>query len=166
MNWAIIALAILAIIGSMMWMMPSPRQRAQAIFRQQAMRAGLQVQMTKLLFPRAIGEHAPEEFHCIAYRQGRNGHKIDKHYRPWHIFRLNAHANRGLPDGWCWGKGEDQLPEVQLARINTLVEAMPADVYSIESTPVAVSVYWNENGTPETVELIVRELKALAEERI
>jgi len=152
---------MLAIVGSMMWMMPSPRQRVQAILRQHAMRSGLQVQISNLLFPRAIGEHVADERHCTAYRLGRTKSCSASGYIPWHVFRLQAHANTGLPAGWCWGKGEGDFDADKLGLIAQMINAMPADVYSIESTPVAVSVYWNENGKQETVDQMKIEMQRL-----
>lgn len=144
-----------------MWMMPSPRQRVQAILRQHAMRSGLQVQMCKLLFPRAIGEHAAEELQCIAYRLGRTKANTRLGYYPWHIFKLEAHAQEGLPMGWSWGKGEGDLEAAELQCLSEVIAVMPDDVYSIESTPVAVSVYWHEKGKQETVDLLKAQLQRL-----
>lgn len=168
MNWVIIILIFLAIIGSMMWMMPSPRQRVQALLRQKAMRSGLQVQLTRTLFPRATGEAAPEEYECVAYRLGRPraNRRGQADTLPWHIFKVRNLANRGLPDGWCWSKGEGYFEGPQLELIAELIRELPADVYSIESTPVAVSVFWNEKGDLETVDLIHRQLSRMIEARI
>jgi hypothetical protein len=161
MNWIIITLVVLALIGSVTWVMPTPRQRLQAELRKQAMQRGLQVQLTRLLFPRGIGESTPEERPCIAYRlartpEYRNGKTPT---RPWHIFKIHSHATRGLPDGWCWSKGEDELDEQQLALITDLIRFLPGDTFSIESTPIAASIYWAESGDSSSVQLIQEQLK-------
>ena len=166
MNWVVIVLIILAIIGSMMWMMPSPRQQMQAILRQHAMRQGFQVQITRLLLPRALGEAFGEERNAVAYRLPRLSGKRDKRDggkepTPWQIFKLESHANDDLPSGWSWAKGEGLLPAQTLSLINALVEQLPEWVYGIESTPVSVSVYWEENGNQETVDLIKQQLQQL-----
>lgn len=169
MNWVVIALILLAIVGSMMWMMPSPRQRVQALLRQKAMRSGFQVQIARILLPRALGEAVADERDCVAYRLPRlSAGKDDRASRnvaaaliPWQIFQLQTHATDGLPAGWSWSKGEAQLNAEALTLIAELVEALPDDVYGLESTPVSVSVYWEERGTPETVELIQQLLNRL-----
>ena len=168
MNWVIIVLLLLSIVGSMLWMMPSPRQLAQAILRQKAVRLGLQVQMTRLLFPRAIGEATPDEQTCIAYRLPRTRElkKGRKDTVPWHIFKLKSHATSGLPEGWCWSKVEGYLDEAQLAVVADIVRQLPEDSFSLESTPVSASIYWWEKGTPESVELIHRLLTRMIEENI
>ena len=173
MNWFIIVLILLAIVGSMMWMMPSPRQRAQAILRQQAMRSGFQVQITRVLLPRALGEAVADERDCVAYRIPRlNSAKKTRSTSasntlvPWQIFRLPSHANEGLPSGWTWSKGEGQLQPTATQLIAELIEALPDDVYGLESTPVSASVYWEEHGTPESVELIQQQLTRLVDAAI
>ena len=169
MNWLIIVLILLAIVGSMMWMMPSPRQRAQAILRQHAMRQGLQVQISRVLFPRALGEAQAEERDCVAYRLGRVGRdaKVDPlHFEPWQIFKIATHATENLPEGWSWGKGEGRLSETSCRLIDSLIQALPDDVYGVESTPVNVSVLWRENGSQATVDEIQTQLQRLITEKV
>lgn len=166
MNWVIITIVCLSMLGSLLWLMPSPRQRAQAILRQHAMRSGLQVQMTKLLFPRAIGEHAGDERQCIAYRLGRTKTPISKTFCSWQVFRLVSHATTGLPEGWCWGRGEGALSDAQCALITEVLASLPADVYAVESTPVAVSVYWEERGSQQTVDQLLEALRGLTNEGV
>ncbi len=163
MNWLVIVLIMFAIMGSLLWVMPSPRQRVQALLRQRAMRAGLQVQLVRILLPRALGEALAEERHCVAYRllRGRNSARAQQ--PPWQIFQLPSHANVGLPDGWSWSKGENQLDPAALALIEELIPLLPKDVYGLESTPISVSVFWEERGTPETVVLIQTSLNRLLE---
>ncbi len=168
MNWVIIVLLLLSIVGSMLWMMPSPKQRKQAQLRQQAMRTGFQVQMTRMLFPRAIGESVPDEQSCIAYRLPRHaGERKNRQATiPWHVFRLDSHATTGLPEGWCWSKGEGYLQPPQLATLGEIIAELPGDAFSLESTPVAVSVYWWEEGTSDTVDNLHRLLQRLIDEHI
>lgn len=163
MNWLIIVLIVSAMVGSMMWMMPTPRQRVQALLRQCAMRAGLQVQLARMSLPRALGEAEPDERNCVAYRLPRRRKSGRAELVTWQIFQLQSHANVGLPEGWSWSQGEGQLSASALALIAELIQALPTDVYGLESTPINVSVYWEEQGTPETVELIRQLLNRLLE---
>ncbi|WP_207063141.1 hypothetical protein [Motiliproteus sp. SC1-56] len=165
MNWVFIVLILLAIVGSMMWMMPSPRQRAQALLRQKAMRLGIQVQISRLLFPRALGEAVADERDCTAYRLARTQDRRRGRQAPvpWQIFKVRSHANTGLPEGWSWGRGEGQLTSEQLALIAGLIEILPADVYALESTPVSAGVYWNEHGDLDTVDLVFENLEKMLE---
>tara|TARA_R110002167_G_scaffold6193_4_gene28181 strand:- start:1862 stop:2362 length:501 start_codon:yes stop_codon:yes gene_type:complete len=154
MNWFVIVLILLAIIGSMMWMMPSPRQRLQALLRQSAMRSGFQVQITRILLPRALGEATADARDCVAYRLPRVRPSGHSRQIPWQVFKLVSHANQGLAEGWSWAKGEGELDPEALEIVAELLRDLPGDVYGLESTPVSASVYWEERGTPETVALI------------
>lgn len=167
MNWVIIVLVLLSIVGSMMWMMPSPRQRQQAKLRQAAISSGFRVQLVKVKAPRAIGEAEAEERSMLAYRLPR--HNFDKADRarhvPWQIFRLNSHANTGLPEGWCWGKGEKQVDQF-LSAIIVLIEELPASVFAIDSSAGDLSVYWQESGNEKTVEEIKTAMSKLLELKV
>lgn len=168
MNWVIIVVIMLAIVGSMAWVMPSPRDRMQAMLRQKAMRRGLQVQISRLLFPRALGEAEAEERNCTAYRLARPKVLGQGRFEtlPWQIFRVQSHADTGLPPGWSWSKGERCLEDDQLALIAQVVEALPAAVYSLESTPLSVSVYWSEHGDLDVVDTLYEQLARLLEARL
>ncbi len=168
MNWVIIILLLLSIVGSMMWMMPSPKQKVQALLRQHAMRQGIQAQISRLLFPRAIGEAIADERDCIAYRLPRTNEirREQKKTIPWQVFKLDSHAINGLPEGWCWSKGEGQLVTEQLQLLAEILSLLPDDSYSLESTPVAVSVYWYENGETQSVELIKQLLQRMLDSNI
>lgn len=154
MKWAIIILIMMSLLGSMMWVMPSPRQRFLAKLRQQASKHGFQVQMVRMTPPRAAGQMKPETLTATAYRLPR--YNLEKAHRnnftEWQVFRQIAVANEGLPEGWCWGSGERCLNEQQLAVLNALIEQLPAGVSSVESTPVHISLYWDERGDENSLD--------------
>lgn len=154
MKWAIIVLIMMSLLGSMMWVMPSPRQRFLAKLRQQASRQGFQVQIVRVTPPRAAGQVKPEVLNATAYRLPRYNleKKHREHFTEWQIFRQTAVANEGLPEGWCWGTGERSLNDQQLALLNQLIDKLPAGVSSIESTPVHISLYWDEKGDEDTLQ--------------
>ena len=123
MKWAIIVLIMMSLLGSMMWVMPSPRQRFLAKLRQQASRLGFQVQIVRVTPPRAAGQVEPEMLTATAYRLPRYNleKKLRERFIEWQVFRQTAVANEGLPEGWCWGAGERRLNENQQAILNTLI---------------------------------------------
>ncbi|MDO6563473.1 hypothetical protein Q4488_08775 [Amphritea sp. 1_MG-2023] len=167
MKWTIIIFVMMSLLGSMMWVMPSPRQRLLAKLRQQASRDGFQVQIVRLTPPRAAGQVEPETFTATAYRLPRfNLEKEQRHqFIPWQIFRQVAVANQGLPEGWCWGLGERRLNEQQLATLNTLLAGLPEGVSSIESTPIHISLYWDERGDENTLDELKARLQPFIEQR-
>lgn len=167
MKWAIIVLIMMSLLGSMMWVMPSPRQRFLAKLRLQASREGFHVQMVRVTPPRAAGQVEPEVLSATAYRLPRyNLEKSEREaFTEWQIFRQTAIADTGLPEGWCWGTGERSLTESQLKTLNQLIGQLPDGVSSVESTPVHVSLYWNEKGDESSLETLKLLMQPLLEQK-
>lgn len=154
MKWAIIVVIMMSLLGSMMWVMPSPRQRFLATLRLQASRMGFHVQIVRMTPPRAAGQVEPETLNSTAYRLPRFNieKKQRENFSEWQVFRLSAIANEGLPEGWSWGAGERALSEVQLEALNNFIAELPDGVVSIESTPVHFSLFWDEKGDENTLQ--------------
>lgn len=167
MKWTIIILIMMSFIGSMMWMMPSPRERFQAKLRLHARSLGYHVQLVRLTAPRASGEMEPEEITVPAYRLARSNldRKESEALVPWQVHRVSSIASDGLPDGWSWARGEHALAADQLAQIADVLAALPEDAVALESTPVQVSVFWHENGTMETLDLLKAQLQQIMDAR-
>ncbi len=162
MKWMIIVLVMLSLIGSMMWVMPSKRQRFQAKLRTQAKQMGFTVQLVRLTAPRAKGEGEGNEYTTMAYRLPRLNNKGKKADTvPWHVFRVDALANEGLPAGWSWLYGERALSAPQLACLADVMAALPAGVSSIESTPLQVSAHWDEWGEVDSLSEIKQHLQVI-----
>ncbi len=167
MKWAIIVLIMMSLLGSMMWVMPSPRQRFLAKLRLQASREGFHVQIVRVTPPRAAGQVEPEVLSATAYRLPRfNLEKSEREgFTEWQVFRQTAIADTGLPEGWCWGVGERCLSEPQLLTLNELIGRLPEGVSSIESTPVHLSLYWNEKGDESSLEALKQLMQPIMEQK-
>lgn len=147
-TWGIIVLIMLSLLGSMMWAMPSPREKAQAALRSKARTLGLQVQLVRLAAPRATGEADADEYDRAAYRKLRSGLSAAQRDRliPWQVFQIRSLACDGLPEGWSWKQGEGTLAQAQLNVLADVLRALPQDVLALESTPLYVTAYWSERG--------------------
>ncbi len=159
MKWMIIIVIMMSLIGSMMWVMPTPRQKYQAALRMKAKQMGFLVQLERLKAPRAKGEMEPESRDMTAYRVIREGLSREEknNFKTWQIFRIESISDIGLPSGWSWSEGERTLSEKQLDKLAQVISKLPAGVFSLESTPIHVGVYWNEEGGDEAL----AEIKAL-----
>lgn len=168
MKWAIIILIMLSLVGSMMWVRPTPRQRFQAELRSKAKPLGFLVQMVRLTAPRAQGEMEAEQYSVMAYRLQRThaDKKAAGQLEPWHAFHVSSIADTGLPAGWSWGFGENVLSESALALLAEIIAALPVGVSSIESTPIQVTAHWNEEGTVEDLELIKGQLQRILDAKV
>lgn len=167
MKWIIIIVIMMSLIGSMMWVMPTPRQKYQAALRMKAKKMGFLVQLERLTAPRAKGEMEPESRDITAYRVIREGLNREEknHFTTWQIFRLESISDIGLPSGWSWSEGERALSEKQLDRLAEVISKLPEGVFSLESTPIHAGVYWNEEGGDEALDEIKTLLDSLVAER-
>lgn len=148
MKWVIIIGVMLSLLGSLMWVMPTPKQKYQARLRLKARELGLNVSLARLELPRARGEMEAETVSVPAYRQLRMDieRKDAERLLVWQAAKVDAIASDGLLDGWSWVHGEGVLDEAQLACVNELLENVPEGIVSLECNPVHVTAYWNEKG--------------------
>lgn len=167
MKWLIISVVVMSLIGSIMWAMPTPRQRFESRLRLQGRALGFQVQLSRLQLPRARGEVEGEQISVPAYRLMRtNLSRIERdQWQNWRICKRETVANIGLPSDWCWSEGEGKLSDGQLALLNGLIDALPQDVVAIESTPLQLSVFWYE-GREEDLPLIHAAMQPLLEQKV
>jgi hypothetical protein len=164
----IIVVVVMSLLGSFMWMMPTPREKFQAKLRLKAKKDGFMVQLVRLTAPRAEGEMDGKIRNTPAYRLPRSN--LDKRevnrMAPWQIFRVAAIANEGLPEGWCWKLGERALSDSQLSVLNEVIALLPSDVVAVESTPVNVTAFWNEKTGEEQLDTLKLALGKLIEGKV
>lgn len=156
MTTLIIILAVVLILGSALWVLPSPRQRQQMALRRDAMRKGLQVKLTRIKDLQYPGE----EIACIAYRLQRqrvNGPAI----ATW-MLRRHSEADGELQiPGWIFDRSEGRHRFVDGDAVAATLAPLPEDVLAVQSTAGALSVYWNERGEMEDVDTILSVLTEL-----
>lgn len=168
MKWFIIALVTASLIGSVMWVMPSPRQRHQAELRLRARKLGIQVRLARVALPRAQGEMEGEVCTTPAYRIPRTN--LDRRERDnwsgWEVLRVETLNNDGLIEHWSWSRRADTLPAAALEQINRLLEQLPDDVLGVESTPLSLTFYWDERGDVSRLEQLHALAQPLLEQKI
>lgn len=168
MEWVISIVVMLSLIGSIMWMRPSPRERMMSEVRLHARKLGFIVQIAQLETTRAKGEMEPEKIRMPAYRVLRNDISRDEKDRwiSWQIFRTENVANQGLPIGWSWKRGEYQLSAEACVQICQLIEKLPPEVRALESSPMHFSVYWRETGGIEQLDAIHAAIQATLKAKV
>ncbi|WP_409526247.1 hypothetical protein [Nitrincola sp. MINF-07-Sa-05] len=168
MQWVIITLVMLSLLGSLMWIKPTPRQKMQAAMRLHAKQLGFLVQIARIETTRAKGEMEAEKISVPAYRILRTDLPPDLRdvWASWQIFRVENVADAGLPAGWSWKKGEGTLSLPALTLIRELIEQVPADVIALESSPVHFTVYWRERGDLATLDRLRALIQPILDARI
>ena len=168
MEWFIVALVTASLIGSVMWVMPSPRQRYQAELRMKARKLGIQVQLVRVSLPRARGEMEGEKQSIPAYRLPRTN--LERSERDqwvgWEVLRVDTLNNQGLIENWSWSKKEAELSDAALLSINRMLEQLPDDVLGVESTPLSLTIYWDERGDETRLDKLFALAQPLLEQKI
>lgn len=157
---AVILVAVAAmLIGSLAWLMPSPRERRQMELRQAAMKLGLRVKIVDLAT--VIDPERAQPTHCIAYSMVRD---VPIEVAGWQIVRERADghgfANNLLPAGWHWAVG-DSLSDAVKHYLHVTLPTLDKDILALESTPYSCMIYWKEHGDVKQVERIAQVLKEL-----
>ncbi len=168
MEWLIITFVLVSLIGSVMMVMPSPRQRFQAQLRLRALKMGIQVQLARVALPRAKGELEPETVSVPAYRFIRDNLSRSERDRwvGWEVYRLETLDNAALPQGWSWLKGQGALSQDAMTQLLALLDALPDDVVGVESTPLHLTLYWYERGEPDRLEQLHALVRPLLENKV
>lgn len=139
--WIVLFFVIAVIVGNLLWLRPSPRERALAAQREQAKAAGFGVHLRL----------APEWLELPA------GERMVAHYQ---FMQAMPRARLGK---WRWhaGLGNWQPignPEGWLSAAPWPTPA-PAGWLGVEVSPNGAVVYWREDARPESVELMRRILR-------
>ncbi len=156
MEWVISIAVMLSLLGSIMWIRPSPREKLISEIRLHARKLGFTVQLAQVETTRGKGEMEPQKLRLPAYRFPRKElTKTEKgKWICWQVFRTENVANRGLPSGWSWKTGEFEVTQEMCEMISQLIEKLPAGVKALESSPIQFTVYWREEGGVEQLDAI------------
>ncbi|MGI0115469.1 hypothetical protein [Zooshikella sp. RANM57] len=151
MTYLIILLGVLAIVGSLMWILPSPADRKRMVLRQLAIAKGVEVRQT------LYKDRKGKPITCIGYtcritRPKGNVEIIIQHEpdtpQPW--------------VGWPEESGDNRL-QPHWATLQKMVESLPDDVVQVSITSAYVSVLWLEKGTEDALNNIVTFLHQIKE---
>ena len=158
MAYFIIAVVLLMIIGPILAILPSKRQKDQMQKRKTAMAAGISVHLTRIDDPDPdpeaylsnTGRPLERVMSVIAYRLPRPRSEARQIAFDWALerkVRQSTTAAEGLPSGWQWVDTQTvQLPVALRQYLQGSVAQLPNDVVRVEERKNIVSAYWNERG--------------------
>lgn len=155
--WVLVILAILIVVGSVVWVRPSPRDKKLATWRRDALVAGLKVSLQPLKAePKHSGirddvEGASYILYNPASQKGDN--------LSWAVVKTQGWLQEDLPEGWSWYKENGHVSHEHVAQC---VLECPIEVLAIERTPVSSRIIWKENGsqfTPEVLKLFLQKVQ-------
>ena len=154
--WLVMIVVALIVVGSVVWIRPSPRDQKLAKWRRDAIVAGLKVRMQTLKAePKNSGIR--DDVEGITYEwYNPEPDKLDK--SNWAVVKVDGWLKEGLPEGWSW---YDKEATSNLDDIVNAIETLPLKVNAIERTPISSRIIWNENGKEFDAQMLKRYLQKL-----
>lgn len=143
MTYLIILLGVLAIAGSLMWILPSPADRKRMALRQAAIAKGIEVRQTP------YNDKNGKSVTCIGYtcRIARPQGDIEI---------ILQHELNDSPQWTGWPAAiNDRRLQPHWSALLQMVASLPDDVVRVSITSAYVSVLWQEKGTPEALDNIM-----------
>ncbi|MDN6296529.1 MAG: preprotein translocase subunit YajC [Halomonas sp.] len=142
MEWLIIGFIVLMVISPVVWLKPSPRQQRHTQLRAMARHKGVEVLRQEVPL-HLIKEKMP------AYRLRYPG----EHPGPDFVLVRDGFASAALvryTEGWRFRVAPLRpLPEAAQRQLQELITLLPDDVLMVQSSEVALTLWWWESGTAE-----------------
>ncbi|MCX4029744.1 hypothetical protein H0A36_18835 [Endozoicomonas sp. SM1973] len=155
MTTLIIVIVIVATLGSIFWVLPSPHERKRMRFRQAAISQGMSVQFVKPDIPPALTNKVASQAYCIGYRLTFHDSNPLTSIR---FYRSEAEAT----DWWQDSRGSQQT--VAEEHLMATLNALPDDVRAVMVGGPCVTAVWQERGEEADIEQIKRQLVSLTDQ--
>ena len=156
----IVVVAILSVVGSVVWVRPSKRDVKLAKWRQEARLTGLYVKLDGLAAEPKDSGIRDDIGGASYYLYETKSDKQDQ--LAWAVVKTQGWLQQGLPDEWSWYRQEMSLNHQQL---QSLIASLPISVDAIERTPKYSRVIWGESGQDfdaQQLKLFLQQVQALA----
>lgn len=155
MSGTVIVVLVIAVfcllVGPILMLKPSPRQRQLAAFRAQGIALGLKVS-TEVLDGKPYTVYAapwPEE-HGFRFAAA-----------PWTLMRKPYEHAIHVARVWDFSD-QNRASDGERASITELLEGLPTSVMGVGVSPRGLAVYWLEKGSPEELDKLASMLKNAA----
>lgn len=178
--WMIVAgLAFLMMLGSILWIMPSKRDRRIAKLRQAAILRKIKVKLIKYPLINLSGRVEEGAIEAAAYSfDGIDEEEINAGWmliRSYHTAEQEPDDN--APEGWAWYINQQALPDDIINHMESFLLRYSEQVQALSVMMGGITIGWNEQGTLEDLEsfevwveqlrqLLISYFRRLKEERI
>jgi hypothetical protein len=147
--------AVMAVLGSVMWLKPSATQQRQARLRMLARQLGLDVRLAPLPQIRRARVRQQAADAGVVYRLLR--FDIELPLRSDYLLVRDGADTEWEP------QSADALPAAIQAALDAVLSQLPRDIVAVELTAHGPGVYWRERGDEETVRSLSALLTQLAQ---
>lgn len=146
--WAVI-IAMLMVIGSALWIMPSRWERHVARLRQQAIVGGASVRLMQ--FPLINAEGRVIEAACDGAAYLFEIPPQEHIHAGWMLVRNQSDVDTDANfTGWGWYICQHELPESIMKLLAELVNEMEEYLYAVSISANSIGLGWNEKGDHQT----------------
>lgn len=162
MVYLIVFLAVVLVIGPVLWMRPSPRERHLTQLRQKAIMNRMNVQVP-----------SKDDIKWMPVSEHIERHKIIRYALPIHDDDRDSEQLKKLLGHYQFEKGQwhsmathlekPPLPEAYGACLNPLVKEASCSVDFLDIQRGQLGVFWQEDGEASVVDDIVNSLSQLRE---
>ncbi len=165
--WVIVSgLAFLMVLGSILWIMPSKRDRRIARLRQAAILKGIKVKLIKYPVINLSGRVEEGVQDSAAY--SFHGVEDDAIHAGWMLipsfYSSSEESSSSAFDGWGWYIQQGKLSEELMRHLQQFLEDNKDRVHAISIMGGGITIGWNENGSEadlDDFESWVRKLREL-----
>ncbi|WP_181954058.1 hypothetical protein ACONUD_04320 [Microbulbifer harenosus] len=147
----IIIFAVTLVIGPVMWLKPSSRDKKLADLRQRAASSGLKVQIQPL--PESQGKGTA----AVYFSQWRNPRRLQS---GWGLELQRMPHDLNFDGVWDW-RNKREAPEVAKPSLKELVSMLPADATAIFANDAGLGVQWQERSGDRGLDAILHALSAM-----
>ncbi len=141
-GFIIVLVAILSVVGSVVWVRPSKRDVKLADWRQEARKAGLHVKLEGLAAePRESGIR-DDITGASYYLYNQQLDKTDE--LTWAVVNTHGWLQDNLLPEWSWYQREVTISSADL---KSLMGSLPLPIKAIERTPKYSRIIWDESGS-------------------
>ncbi|MCV2402700.1 hypothetical protein OFY17_07370 [Marinomonas sp. C2222] len=155
MTLIIVLFVVFSLAGSVMWVLPSKRDRDRMSLRLKARKLGLNVQLTSVDLPDKW-DKVKESHKVAAYSRYHikplEGVTKNVWFLPYEVWKYHS-----IVDGW-WSSSEKDWNEA----VKKVLQEKGALIKAINIAPEGVTLYWEEKGEEEDLEHLARLVDILA----
>lgn len=137
------------VLGPIMMLQPSSRQKRIATLRQTAIEKGLRVRMSS-------SEGMPQAVYELPWAKKRPSLK------GWSLQRKKYVHELHLSEYWAW-QGDGRPAPAQVADLRSIIDQLPNDVTYVSYNDGGVAYQWQESGGADALEALLDSLHQLAE---
>ncbi|MFA5630766.1 MAG: hypothetical protein WC997_04565 [Porticoccaceae bacterium] len=155
-TYLLIALVVALVVSPLFWLKSSPGQARAAAFRQRASRLGLRVRLVPAP-DAAEDDKRPSATLYLWPLPPQDTERLAAALGQWTLLRGTRNGRLSPWPEWRWFRSD--APGAVLPHLETLLPALPANVYALKADHAGVGAYLRESGDISALDVLARALE-------